>query len=141
MRPLTGRQKQVLRFVVNRIEELGYPPTLREIGKHFGIKSTNGVNDHLHALERKGWINRAELHSRGIRLTDKTKQTFGKSVQDDSMALADIKELIEKFPESVDLSTAVTPLHGADNVIRRIKSLIQGRFVGCSLPMERSDSQ
>ena len=54
MQGLTKRQQQTLEFIRKSIEERGYPPTLREIGESMGIRSTNGVNDHLRALERKG---------------------------------------------------------------------------------------
>ena len=64
---LTQRQKQVLDFIAASIEERGYPPTLREIGTHFGIKSTNGVNDHLKALEKRGYLSREDLKSRAMR--------------------------------------------------------------------------
>ncbi|HEY3352657.1 MAG TPA: transcriptional repressor LexA [Polyangia bacterium] len=64
---LTGRQRQVYDFITNSIEERGYPPTLREIGAFMRIRSTNGVNDHLKALERKGWITREDLKSRALR--------------------------------------------------------------------------
>ncbi len=61
---LTARQQQVLSFIQERIESVGYPPTIREIGAHLGIRSTNGVNDHLKALERKGYLQRTEAKSR-----------------------------------------------------------------------------
>ncbi len=64
---LTQRQKQVLDFIASSIDDRGYPPTLREIGTHFGIKSTNGVNDHLKALEKKGYLSREDLKSRAMR--------------------------------------------------------------------------
>jgi len=64
---LTERQQMVLDFIKSSIEERGYPPTLREIGRFMGIRSTNGVNDHLKALERKGWITREDLKSRALR--------------------------------------------------------------------------
>ena len=67
-RKLTERQFAVLTFIREQIRKKGFPPTLREIGKHFGIASTNGVNDHLRALERKGWILRDDLLSRGMRV-------------------------------------------------------------------------
>ena len=47
----------------------GYPPTLREIGSRMGIRSTNGVNDHLRALERKGYLTREDMKSRALRPT------------------------------------------------------------------------
>ena len=64
--PLTERQEKILAFIKKTILEQGYPPTIREIGEHFGIRSTNGVNDHLKALERKGYLLRGELKSRAL---------------------------------------------------------------------------
>jgi repressor LexA len=65
---LTGRQQDVLRFIQSQIKQIGYPPTIREIGKELGLKSTNGVNDHLKALERKGFIARELNKSRSLRV-------------------------------------------------------------------------
>jgi len=64
---LTERQQEILDFISASIRERGYPPTLREIGLHFGIRSTNGVNDHLRALEKKGHLQREDLKSRALR--------------------------------------------------------------------------
>lgn len=64
---LTERQREVLDFITSSIRKRGYPPTLREIGTHFGIRSTNGVNDHLRALEKKGFLHREDLKSRALR--------------------------------------------------------------------------
>jgi len=68
--PLTDRQEKILAFIKKSIQEQGYPPTIREIGEHFGIRSTNGVNDHLKALERKGYLLRGELKSRALSVID-----------------------------------------------------------------------
>jgi len=68
--PLTDRQRQALDFISQCLRERGYPPTLREIGRHMGIRSTNGVNDHLKALERKGYLVREGLKSRALRPVD-----------------------------------------------------------------------
>src|SRR5215213_4057429 len=66
---LTQRQRDILDFISASIVERGFPPTLREIGEHFGIRSTNGVNDHLKALEKKGHLRREDLKSRAMRPT------------------------------------------------------------------------
>src|SRR6187549_2669895 len=66
---LTQRQREILDFISASIVERGFPPTLREIGEHFSIKSTNGVNDHLKALEKKGHLRREDLKSRAMRPT------------------------------------------------------------------------
>jgi repressor LexA len=70
MQGLTKRQEQTLEFIRKSIEERGYPPTLREIGEYMGIRSTNGVNDHLRALERKGYLTREDMKSRALKLVE-----------------------------------------------------------------------
>jgi repressor LexA len=67
MQGLTKRQEMVLDYITRSITDRGYPPTLREIGSHMGIRSTNGVNDHLRALERKGYLKREDMKSRALR--------------------------------------------------------------------------
>lgn len=63
---LTERQKMVWNYVIHTIDKHGYPPTLREIGDHMNIRSTNGVNDHLKALERKGYLKKGNLRARAL---------------------------------------------------------------------------
>lgn len=67
---LTKRQESILRFIIESIRDLGLPPTIAEIGEEFGITSTNGVNDHLVALEKKGYIERSSK-ARGIYVSPK----------------------------------------------------------------------
>ena len=71
-RGLTARQAECLAIIRESVATRGFPPTLREIGARMGIGSTNGVNDHLKALERKGAIARDDELSRGIRVLDPT---------------------------------------------------------------------
>src|SRR5215475_8269608 len=76
---LTDRQKEVLDFIQESIAGRGYPPTLREIGERMGIRSTNGVNDHLKALEKKGYLAREDLKSRALRPLVKDRGGSGKA--------------------------------------------------------------
>lgn len=73
---ITPRQKAVLKYIAETIEGQGYPPTIQEIGRYFGITSTNGVFDHLKTLERKGYIERS-AKARSIRLTQKAIAGLG----------------------------------------------------------------
>ena len=67
MKELTDRQRQLLSFIEDYLHGHGFPPSIREMADHMGIRSTNGVNDHLKALERKGYIAREKsLKSRAI---------------------------------------------------------------------------
>ncbi len=65
---LTERQRAILEFIEEVIDEEGYPPTVREICKRFRISSPRGVSDHLGALERKGFIEREAGKARGLRV-------------------------------------------------------------------------
>jgi repressor LexA len=77
MEGLTDRQLEVLRFIAREIEGRGYPPTIREIGEALDIRSTNGVNDHLKALERKGFLSRDPVKSRAVIPTARARQALG----------------------------------------------------------------
>lgn len=58
MEDLSPRQREILEFIVSAIDTTGVVPTYREIGAALGIGSTNGVSDHIKALERKGYLER-----------------------------------------------------------------------------------
>jgi repressor LexA len=77
MEELTDRQKQILHFIVRESELKGFPPTIREIGEQMDIRSTNGVNDHLKALERKGYLIRGEQQSRSLVPTKRARLVLG----------------------------------------------------------------
>ena len=83
MQGLTKRQSQTLDFIRSSIDERGYPPTLREIGEHMGIRSTNGVNDHLRALERKGYLRREDMKSRALKLVEAAQTSTPVPIDDD----------------------------------------------------------
>lgn len=68
MKPLTDKQDNVYKFIVNSMKERGMPPTIREIGDEFGI-TAKGAYDHLKAIEKKGFIKTTKNQSRAIELT------------------------------------------------------------------------
>ena len=69
MKPLTEKQKNVLRIIAEKIKEVGYPPTLQELADELGVASKNAVLKHLAALEKKGYIGKREGGAaRGIRI-------------------------------------------------------------------------
>ncbi len=82
------RQADVLRFVDNHGQLHGFAPTIREIGVGLGIASTNGVNCHLQALERKGLIERRNTTARSIQLTGSARKLLGSSTQPDAIRKA-----------------------------------------------------
>ncbi|MCK4856932.1 MAG: transcriptional repressor LexA [candidate division Zixibacteria bacterium] len=107
---LTDRQRQIYKFLVERINREGQPPTIREIGEQFGITSTNGVRSILSALIKKGYIAKSAAVSRGIKLL-KEKIT-------DAVTLP----LVGEVP-------AGTPLTAEENITDRIvvdRSFVSG---------------
>jgi repressor LexA len=68
MKGLTDRQRQVYEFILSNIENNNRPPTIREIGDEFGMRSTGTVRDNLRALEKKGYIHLKARAARGIEL-------------------------------------------------------------------------
>lgn len=110
MQGLTKRQEQTLDFIRKSIEERGYPPTLREIGEYMGIRSTNGVNDHLRALERKGYLRREDMKSRALKLVEDSPPTPIRATEED---LVEVRVL--------GRVAAGLPLFAEENVIDTIQ--------------------
>jgi len=105
---LTDRQEEILTFIQQFTRENGYPPTLREIGKHFQISSTFGVKRHLEALVKKGHINIESNASRGISFVRK-------SVNDFPDSLSTYENLFVKIP-IVGRVAAGVPINAIENI-------------------------
>jgi repressor LexA len=113
MQGLTGRQEQTLDFIRKSIEERGYPPTLREIGEYMGIRSTNGVNDHLRALERKGYLRREDMKSRALKLV------AGMGTESSNSVKANDDDMVEV--QVLGRVAAGLPLLAEENVIDTVR--------------------
>lgn len=90
MEEITDRQKEILTFIQRTSEERGFPPTIREIGEEMDIRSTNGVNDHLKALERKGYLTRGEQQSRSLVPTKRARMILGLGSKKSDPTMLDI---------------------------------------------------
>jgi len=95
----------VLDFIRSSIADRGYPPTLREIGAKMGIRSTNGVNDHLRALERKGYLTREDMKSRALRPTAHANSNLEPVDEDDGHGSGAV-EIGKSIPLGRDLAAA-----------------------------------
>jgi len=71
---LSERQKRIIKFLGEYVEENGYPPSIREIGAAAGISSTSVVSYNLKRLEEKGYISRDREISRGLKLATLGRQ-------------------------------------------------------------------
>ena len=71
MLPLTKRQREILDYLHDFIEQHGYAPSLEEVGRRFGLSSLATVHKHLTNLQEKGFIKRAWNRSRSVELVPK----------------------------------------------------------------------
>lgn len=87
MKGITERQQEVLNFISGFTKENSFPPTVREISDHFSI-SIRAVQDHIGALQKKGYISIKPKSSRSIRV-----------LQDDQRFVPDVKPaFVSKVP-------------------------------------------
>ncbi len=107
---LTDRQESILTFIRQFRNENGYPPTLREIGKKFGISSTFGVKRHLEALVKKGYLHIESNASRGISF-----QQHDEILPVESSVLLEKNDEFNKIP-IIGRVAAGTPVLAIENI-------------------------
>ncbi len=73
---LTERQQAILDFINEYVGEHGFPPSVREIGRHFGIYPAT-VQDHISALERKGCLRKKRFQSRTLSVSAPSRRQPG----------------------------------------------------------------
>ena len=76
MKNLTDRQREVLNYIAQFTDDNVFPPTVREIGEHFGI-SLRAVQDHVAALQKKGYLSQSQKRSRSIRVLKDVRPKVG----------------------------------------------------------------
>src|SRR3990172_12777420 len=69
---LTERQQQIWNYLVQYVDDHGYPPTVREIGEAVGLASPSTVHAHLANLERVGLLRRDPTKPRALELVGRT---------------------------------------------------------------------
>jgi repressor LexA len=79
MLPLTKRQREILDFLNEFIQQHGYAPSLEEIGRRFGLSSLATVHKHLTNLQEKGFIKRAWNRSRSVEMV--AARTGGRALE------------------------------------------------------------
>ena len=67
---ITEKQSQILEYIKSEIISKGYPPSVRDICKAVGLKSTSSVHSHLETLEKNGFIRRDPTKPRTIEILD-----------------------------------------------------------------------
>jgi repressor LexA len=98
MQGLSERQREILQYLHDRQVEDGVNPSYREIGDAMGIRSTNGVSDHLKALEKKGYVEWVGARGRGalaraVTLTPHALEALGEPPNDPELPVVDLLEI------------------------------------------------
>ncbi|MBO9128927.1 transcriptional repressor LexA [Bacillus sp. 165] len=75
MEKLSKRQQDILNFIKQKVNEKGYPPSVREIGEAVGLASSSTVHGHLARLEDKGFIRRDPTKPRAIEILGQDELT------------------------------------------------------------------
>ncbi len=71
---LTGRQQEIWDYLVDYVDQHGYPPTVREIGEAVGLASPSTVHAHLANLERAGLLKRDPAKPRALELVGRDRE-------------------------------------------------------------------
>ncbi len=79
MQPLTRRQREILDYLQEFIQQHGYAPSLEEVGRRFSLSSLATVHKHLTNLEEKGFIRRSWNRSRSVELV--TARTGNRAIE------------------------------------------------------------
>lgn len=113
---LSKREKAILKFIEKQIKINSYPPSVREIGKAVGLKSTATVHGYLAKLEEKGYIKKESQKGRTLRLL---KGASGEVQNDENEK--DEEKQIYTSREMVDVPvigkiTAGAPILAVENI-------------------------
>lgn len=124
---LTARQAEILKLIQSAVAETGFPPTRAEIARSLGFKSANAAEDHLRALEKKGYISLTPGASRGIRLKLGTNSSNGSNESGSSSGTAreKITDALVSMADALALPiigrvAAGSPVLAAENVAKEI---------------------
>ena len=110
---LNDREKDIINFIEKQIEERGYPPSVREIGKSVGLSSTATVHGYLNKLEEKGYVRKENQKGRALKLLKGLKSKKVEFKPEGKYAYSE-KELVEV--PVVGKITAGEPILAVENL-------------------------
>lgn len=112
--PLSRRQHDLVRFVGRYVNEHGRAPTIREIADAMGVRSTNGILQHVEYAERKGALTRVAC-SRGLSVTAEGRAAVGLPASEAEHLRAELKtaraRLAETLEEARTCTNTISDLH------------------------------
>ncbi len=120
---LTARQSEILGLIEQAIANTGFPPTRAEIAQTLGFKSANAAEDHLRALEKKGYLSLAPGASRGIRLMQSANENVTETETETTLAstVRVVRDIVSALTLPVIGRVAAgAPILAAENVAREV---------------------
>src|SRR6266487_4595471 len=119
MLPLTKRQREILDYLNEFIQQHGYAPSLEEIGKRFGLSSLATVHKHLTNLQQKGFIKRAWNRSRSVELMP--SRLLGRTVELPLLGYVAAGAPIEAIVGNETIDVPETLAGNRDTYVLRVK--------------------
>jgi len=115
---LTKKQKQVLDFVTQFIQNNQYAPSYREIAEYFGLSSTATVHEHIKALEDKGLITSSQNAARSLEVIS---YRFGKSIELPLAGLITAGEPIEAIETHETIAVPQSMIRDENSFVLKVK--------------------
>jgi repressor LexA len=119
VQPLTKRQREILDYLNEFIQQHGYAPSLEEIGKRFGLSSLATVHKHLTNLQQKGFIKRAWNRSRSVELMP--SRLLGRTVELPLLGYVAAGAPIEAIVGNETIDVPETLAGNRDTYVLRVK--------------------
>ncbi len=119
MLPLTKRQREILDYLNEFIQQHGYAPSLEEIGKRFNLSSLATVHKHLTNLQEKGFIRRAWNRSRSVELVP--SRAGSRAVELPLLGFVAAGSPIEAVPGNESIAVPESLAGKRDSYVLRVK--------------------
>ena len=119
MQPLTKRQREILDYLNDFIQQHGYAPSLEEIGRRFGLSSLATVHKHLTNLQEKGFIRRAWNRSRSVEVVP--TRSGGRALELPLLGYVAAGAPIEAIPGNETISVPEAFVGKRDTYVLRVR--------------------
>ncbi|WP_283678666.1 transcriptional repressor LexA [Lentilactobacillus sp. Marseille-Q4993] len=120
MKTPQSKQIEILHYIWEKVNEHGYPPTVREIGEAVDLSSTSTVHGHISRLEKKGYLVKDPSKPRALEVTSAGMDVLGIQPQQKQIPVLGtvtagepilaVEEATDYFPLPPQLSNSDQPL-------------------------------
>ena len=115
--PVTRRQREILDFLSDYIDDHQYATSFEEIAEHFSFSSLATVHEHLTNLEQKGFIRRSHNESRSIELIPEPGRATATELPLLGRVAAGVPIEAVTIPETIAVPDTLIPKKGSSYVL------------------------